>query len=261
MRGLRWTVRDVWAGHSSYLSVTRRKHGPAVVRPDTQLVIEGFPRTANTFSVFAFQMAQPAPVRLAHHLHAPIQVIAAARARIPVLVLIRPPEDAVLSLATWSPHVSLEQALAAYSRFYERIQPHRDWCVTGEFTQVTTDLGQVIDAINARYGTAFARFEHTPANVEACYALIEEKSRRPPWAAAITRYVSGTITAEELAAARAAAGGNGGTGELVEARVARPSPVRSAEREQIRGRYHDPRLAPQRERAERVHRAFTDTAT
>jgi hypothetical protein len=147
-----------------------------------------------------------------------------ARARIPALVLIRPPEDAVLSLATSSPHVGLDRALHAYSRFYERIQPHHASCVTGEFTQVTTDLGAVIDAVNARYATTFARFEHTPANVQACYGLIEEKSRRPPWAAAITRYVSGTITADELAAARAAAGGNGGAGELSESRATRPRP-------------------------------------
>jgi hypothetical protein len=115
----------------------------------------------------------------------------------------------------------------------------------------------VIDAVNVRYGTAFTRFEHTPANVEACYALIEEKSRRPPWAAAINRYVSGLITADELAAARSAAGGNGGANAVAESRVARPSAVRSAQREQMRGRYHDPRLAAKRERAERLYRAYT----
>jgi hypothetical protein len=257
MRGLRWTARDVWAGHASYLAVARSRHSEAAVGPDTQLVIEGFPRTANTFSVFAFQMAQPAPVRVAHHLHAPIQVITAARARIPVLVLIRPPEDAVLSLTTWSPHIGLEQALRAYSRFYERIAPYRSWCVTGEFTRVTSDLGIVIDAVNARYETAFARFEHTPQNVEACYALIEEKSRRPPWAAAITRYVSGTIPAQQLAAARAASSGAGGEGQqLSEARVARPSQARAAARDEMRGRYHHPGLAQFRERAERAHSAF-----
>src|SRR2546421_9409717 len=119
-RGLRWVIRDVWAGHPSYLWYSRRHHGPNVVSHDTELVIEGFPRTANTFTVFAFQMAQAAPVRVAHHLHAPAQVIFAARRGIPVLVLVRPPEDAVLSLASWSPYVSLGQALAAYARFYER---------------------------------------------------------------------------------------------------------------------------------------------
>ena len=43
-------------------------------RLHTELVIEAFPRSANTFATVAFQLSQPAPVRVAHHLHAPAQV-------------------------------------------------------------------------------------------------------------------------------------------------------------------------------------------
>jgi hypothetical protein len=258
LKALRWGARDRWGGHASYLALARRRHPATAFGADTRLVIEGFPRTANTFTVFAFQMAQPQPVRLAHHMHAPIQIIAAARRGVPVLALIRPPEDAVLSLVTWAPYVRMERALRAYSRFYERILPHRDRCVVAELADVTTDLGRVIDSINARYGTRFARFDHTPENVQACYRLIEEKSRRPPWADAVNRYVSGTITAEQLAAARDAAGGNGGAVAVSEARVARPSADRDAQRALIRGGYHDPRLARLRKRAERAYRAFTN---
>jgi hypothetical protein len=248
-------ARDVWASHPSYLWFARRHNGPNVVGSDTQIVIEGFPRTANTFSVYAFQMAQTAPVRVAHHLHAPSQVIFAARRGVPAVVLVRPPEDAVLSLASWSPHVSLGHALAAYSRFYERLLPYRERCVAAEFRDVTSDLGRVIDAVNARYGTRFARFEHTPANVEACYALVEEKSRRPPWADAITRYVSGTIALAQLDEARAAGAGTR-NGELSEARVARPSAVRRDRRDALRGAYLEPRLQRARRRAEQAYREF-----
>ena len=65
-------------------------------------------------------------------------------------------------------------ALAAYARFYERILPYRERCVVGRFAEVTSDLGSVIERINGRYGTDFARFEHTPETVERCYRLIEE---------------------------------------------------------------------------------------
>ena len=78
-RAVRWRAWQRWAGHPSYLQLARRRKGRAVVGPDTELVIEGFPRTANTFAVFAFQTAQARPVRVAHHLHAPIQVTVAAR--------------------------------------------------------------------------------------------------------------------------------------------------------------------------------------
>jgi hypothetical protein len=47
---------------------------------------------------------------IAHHLHAPAQVIRAARWRILTLVLMRRPRDAVLSLVIRDP-VSVDQAL------------------------------------------------------------------------------------------------------------------------------------------------------
>jgi len=63
---------------------------------DTELVIEGYPKRANAFAVSAFQMAQGRPVKMAHHLHPPINVILAAKRNIPCLVLIRHPDQCVL---------------------------------------------------------------------------------------------------------------------------------------------------------------------
>lgn len=40
-----------------------------VVARDTEIVIEGYPRSANTFAVAAFLLAQGRPVKIAHHLH------------------------------------------------------------------------------------------------------------------------------------------------------------------------------------------------
>ena len=68
-----------------------RKDQARVVTPDTQLVMEGFPRSANSFARVAFNRAQSERVRIAHGLHVPAQVIRAARWRIPTLVLIRKP--------------------------------------------------------------------------------------------------------------------------------------------------------------------------
>ena len=56
-----------------------RKDQARVVTPDTQLVIEGFPRSANTFARVAFNAAQSGRVRIAHGLHVPAQVVRAAQ--------------------------------------------------------------------------------------------------------------------------------------------------------------------------------------
>ena len=57
-----------------YLPFARRKYpgpSPEVISSATELVIDGYTRSASTFAVYALQLAQATPVRLAHHLHAP----------------------------------------------------------------------------------------------------------------------------------------------------------------------------------------------
>lgn len=154
----------------------KRQPETLAVTPATQLVIEGFPRSANTFAVNAFQQAQREQVRLAHHLHMPAQVIRAAQLRIPSLVLIRNPEDAITSLVIRNPQ-SVEQALRHYIMFYETVAEYRDAFVLGCFEEVISDYGRVIERVNARFGTKFATFDHDEEGVKKVFAQIEDIDR------------------------------------------------------------------------------------
>ena len=154
-----------------------RKDRARVVTPDTQLVIEGFPRSANTFARVAFNRAQSERVRIAHGLHVPAQVIRASTWRIPTLVLIRKPKDAVLSFAIRDP-ISVDQALRYYLSFYETVEGYRDAYVLGLFEEVTEDFGEVIRRINDRFGTTFSPFSHDERNVDGVFARIEKNSRK-----------------------------------------------------------------------------------
>src|SRR5215204_2503880 len=154
-----------------------RKDQARVVTPETQLVIEGFPRSANSFARVAFNRAQKGTVRIATGLHVPAQVIRAARWRIPTLVLIRKPKDAVLSFAIRDP-ISVEQALRYYLSFYETVEGYRDAYVLGLFEEVTEDFGDVIRRINGRFGTTFSPFSHDEPNVDGVFARIEKNSRK-----------------------------------------------------------------------------------
>jgi hypothetical protein len=252
MRGLRWSLRSRWANHPSYLAFSLRRHPLGVVTRDTELVIEGYMRSANTFSTVAFQTSQPRPVRLAHHLHAPSQIIAAARMGIPALVPIREPQAAAISVAIRSPQVSLRQALQAHLRFHQALLPYRGSFHVALFEDVTTDMGAVVAALNERFGTSFEPFRHTPENVQRVYDLIDERARHPAYADAIRQFVSGTITSEQLNAARARA--NGTINELAEHRVARPSASRRGSQERLAERYSAPDLADLRDRADAVYR-------
>jgi hypothetical protein len=196
-------------------------------------------------------------VRLAHHLHAPAQIAAAARRGVPVLVPVRHPRDCAISIAIRSPHVSLTQALVAYRRFHEAVLPHRDACQVALFEDVTTDFGRVVEALNAKFGTGYVPFEHTPENVERVWALIEERAHQPVYAPVIHAYICGLITRDQLEEARRRAGPSAGNGAArVERRVARPSSERRGLQEQLGERYRAAGLARHREAAESAYRRF-----
>ncbi len=63
--------------------------GRRFVRRDSDVVIDGFERSANTFAYFAFMAANPTAHRVGHHTHSPAQFYWAARWGVPALLLLR----------------------------------------------------------------------------------------------------------------------------------------------------------------------------
>jgi hypothetical protein len=160
------------------LTLRTGRRPPQAVRPDTELVVEGFPRCGNTFAVVGLQIAQRRLVRTADHLHVPAQILRAVALGVPALVVIRDPESAVRSLVVKYPYLRPAHALKGYAGFYRRCLPFAGGFVVATFEQVTTDLGAVIDRVNARFGTHFARFEHTPEEVRRVFDALDRRNAR-----------------------------------------------------------------------------------
>ena len=163
-----------------YRLLRTRQDLSRAVTPNKQVVIEGFPRSGNSFARRAFIMAQDEAfdvTRIAHHLHVPAQVILAAQWQIPTLVLIRRPRDAVLSLVIRDP-ISVDQALRYYISFYEIAEKYRDAYVLGLFEDVTEDFGQVIKRLNDKFGTTFSLFRHDEESVKELFAGMETQARK-----------------------------------------------------------------------------------
>jgi hypothetical protein len=208
-----------------FARVKYRKVPNRLVEPDTELVIEGFQRSGNTFAVFAFEMAQERPIKSAHHLHSSAQVTRAVKLGIPVLLLIRDPRDSTVSHVIREPCVPMEQALRAWIRFYERAVPVRARVFVADFSRVSTDFGAVIRDFNIKYGTGYKEFDHTEENVARCFDLIEDRNKQ--------RY-----------------------GRLEEGKVARPSEERRGVKSELLGRFDDPALASTRRRAYEIYRSL-----
>lgn len=149
-----------------------RGHG-VVVTPTTDIVIEGYPRSGNSVAFASLLAAQSASIRIAHHTHAPANVIAGVEAGIPVLVLIRAPEDAVIGLVSIKPDLTVVQAMRGYRRFYEPILPYRDRIVVSRSEDVSDGFEGLVERINQRFGTSFDAPEVTANSRSARDELIE----------------------------------------------------------------------------------------
>lgn len=149
-----------------------------VVWPTTEIVIEGHPRSGNTFAQVAFELAQGRPVHMGHHTHAPVQVRWAVRHRIPMVLLIRQPEDAIVSHVIRDPYLTLEVALLDWIHFHQLLAPWRHQLLVAEFGKVTNDFGEIIRLVNQVFGTHFKVFENTHENVARCFQAIDGITRR-----------------------------------------------------------------------------------
>lgn len=254
-RRARGRLRTFVSGQPGYLAFARRRytgHNVEVIGPRTELVIDGFTRSATTFAVYAFQLSQDTPVQLAHHLHAPAQLIQAARRGVPAVALIRKPQGAVLSQLIQEPDVALPDALFAYSRFYERLMPYRGGLVIGEFGQVTEDFGAVIRQVNERFGTDFAEFAHSDESVRQVFEL---SALRETYAPGLLSFESGLITREQLRGELEAIHGAARQQDVPpESWV--PSVRRDQIKEALRTKWQEPSVAKVRYRAEQAYQAF-----
>ena len=202
----------------------------ARVRRETEIVIEGFERSGNTFAVIAFSSAQSRQVEIAHHLHAAAQVIYAAQRHIPAIVLLRAPEEAILSFLLFHPAIPASQAMNTWLRFYTPLLPFKERFVLARFETVVSDFGRVIRSVNERFGTGFREFEHTEENVNACFEVMDQRERAK----------LGKSWVEET--------------------VARPSTWREERKDAIRSEFTDVAVARLRSRLEDVYATFTSLA-
>lgn len=177
---------------SAYCGLMRYRLGKQkaltrVASPQTDIAIEGFQRSANSFAVQAFRSVNEASkkLRIATHLHSPANVYQSIRYKLPTMVLIRNPDECIVSwlalaiqLGKLSEESLTEQNqmrrmcywTQRYAQFYRRLMLVRKSFVIVDFDQVVADFGACIDRLNDRFNTSFIRFEHSAESEKAIFA-------------------------------------------------------------------------------------------
>ena len=155
----------------------KNKYKSLLVNEDTDIVIEGYPRSANTFAVAAFHISQRTSLKVARHTHAVAQLKRAVTLEIPTLVIIREPKQAILSYVIREENVTLNLAISRYLTYYKAVSQLKNAFVIAEFNEVISNYGNVISRLNKRFNTQFSLFEHTKENIEKTFINVENMER------------------------------------------------------------------------------------
>lgn len=158
-----------------YLPLRKLTKREGLLTRSTDLLIDGYPRSGNSFAEAAFRICQNPTIELSHHSHAAAYVIQAVRWGIPTIVLIRQPVDAARSLVMHHPDLfGAGSALQEYIDYYKPLIPLKENFVLAQFETVISDFGSVIDEVNKKFDKKFALFEHSDENVKRAFALVDE---------------------------------------------------------------------------------------
>jgi hypothetical protein len=228
-----WQAKTLIAEHPSVaIPLSRLRGHGQLVDEKADLVVEAFVRSALSYAVAAFRLAQePQPMNVAHHTHSPSALIDGIRHRKPTLLIVRPPAEAVLSYVVKTSDVSVRAALQGYVRFHRPLLPYGGELAVARFEEVTTDFAIVIRRINKLFGTTFKEYVRT-----------EENEAR----------IRAEIDADWKTRAR--------TDEERERGVPRPSPQRDQLKEHKAAQLRDPKLRGTLRRAQRLYNTFAALA-
>lgn len=182
MRLLKKALQIHPALYLNILRLKRKGHWSQawIVDSKTDIVIEGFPRSANSYYLSAFQTSQGDSLKIATHVHAPAQIIRACQLGVPTVVLLRDPVDACKSYKALDCQCNpeklkqmmnkpLSEYIGDYIYFYQKLLNWRSKFVVAPFEEVTQTLIPSIKRLNALFGTDFITRELTTEEMKQVF--------------------------------------------------------------------------------------------
>jgi hypothetical protein len=118
---------------------------------DTNLVLEGYPRSGNTFAVDFLDYKNNEPrLKIAHHTHNFRNVLLGVELGVPTVVVVRKPIDAVCSYMIYSGE-TVEFSTNKYYEFHSELLNCQDSILFLKFESLVTNMNGIIDLLNARF--------------------------------------------------------------------------------------------------------------
>lgn len=139
------------ATRSSYvlklIRFIRPRGKKTVVDSDSDIVLEGYPRSGNTYLVAMVQAMSTTPIRIARHRHEVGQILEAIRLKKPIVIVYRDPINSAASFVVRE-KVSPVFALRYYIDYYNEICSLSDFVLLINFNSLISDQVGTLNIIS-----------------------------------------------------------------------------------------------------------------
>lgn len=151
----------------------RQGYGPLVPNTASQVVIDGFPRSANSYAMFAFVVAAGSSVGFSGHTHSPEALLMGRNMGIPALLTLRRPEDCARSLLQHQTGIRPDSIFDAWSGFHQPFRQNCDGILIVPFEAIVQDFGQVLALLNSQTPASLPVYDKTEGNEAKVRTLID----------------------------------------------------------------------------------------
>lgn len=151
---------------------------------DTALCVEGFPGSANSYTVAVFKHLKDG-LKVSHHTHSVANVKLALRYNVPSLILFRHPAEAIPSFVSRFRPGGVEATLR-YIGFYKFIASVSDRVILASFEEVTTSIGKVVARVVSEAALDVGDYDIEAVEAEAiAYIQAWSEQHRTPQTASL----------------------------------------------------------------------------
>lgn len=147
-----------------------------LVTKETDIVVEGFPRCANTFAVAYLSVTNRESLTIARHTHTIAQVKMALGLRKPTVILLREPLDAMASWAVRD-QVPIKHAITEYVSFYSFIEKYHSHLLIIDFATLISEPSALPERINRRFALGLSTEPPSPEVLSRVANLVESMER------------------------------------------------------------------------------------
>ena len=139
-----------------------------VVSGETRVVVDGFPRSGNSFFVALLAVTQPPELKMSHHLPSAAHIKEGVKRKLPVIVILREPREAVLAYCAYDRNIPLSESLLDWISFYGQVStlPTRSYALA-RFEKFIEDGDEVVQDVNGVFEGMLSAFDHALGEVDA----------------------------------------------------------------------------------------------